>query len=183
MSKVLLVVTGSNVWTLKDGSKHPTGFWGGEFIHSHQVFTNAGYDITVATPGGVTPTVDEVSLRLDLNGEDQAAVDAQRAYIASLGEAFTKPARLEDVDPADYDVVYTAGGHGPMEDLADNPVIGEIYKAIAPHQDKVVAAVCHGVGALLPAREADGRWTFAGRTITGFTDEEETAFGFGEKAP
>src|ERR1700761_7403179 len=151
MTNVLLVVSGSDHWTLKDGTQHPTGYWAGEFIHPHQVFSAAGYDITIATPGGVTPTVDEVSLRLDLNDNDQAVVDGQRAYLASLGTALTEPARLEDINPDDYDAVYVSGGHGPMEDLADNPVIGEVFQALYPNKDKVVAAGCHGVGALLPA--------------------------------
>jgi putative intracellular protease/amidase len=181
MTNVLLVVTGANVWTLKDGTKHPTGYWAAEFIHPHQVFAKAGYDITIATPGGVTPTVDEISLRPDLN-DGQADVDAQRKYIADLGDALAKPARLEDMDPADFDVVYVSGGHGPMEDLYDNAAIGRIFATMYPDKHKVVAADCHGVDALLPARNADGSWVFAGQKMTGFTNEEETAFGFGDKA-
>src|ERR1700753_3375253 len=134
MTKVLLVVSGSDHWTLKDGTRHPTGFWGVEFIHPHQVFTKAGYEITVADPGGVTPTLDEISMRLDLNGNDQANVDAQRQYLQDLGSAFTEPARLEDIDPANYDAVYVSGGHGPMEDLADNPDIGRIFAALYPDE-------------------------------------------------
>jgi putative intracellular protease/amidase len=183
MTAVLLVVSSASVWTLKDGTQHPTGFWASEFIHPHQVFTRAGYDITIATPGGIAPTVDEFSLAPAMNNNDQSAIDAQRAYLAGLGAKLTRPVRLEDVDADAYDAVYVSGGHGPMEDLADNPVIGRIYAALLPSQDKVVAAVCHGVGALLPARNADGSWAFAGRKITGFTDEEETALGFGDKAP
>lgn len=182
MTKVLLVVSGSDHWTLKDGTRHPTGFWAVEFIHPHQVFTKAGYDITIATPGGVTPTVDEISLRSEYNGNDQANVDAQRQYLADLGDELAKPARLEDIDPADFDAVYVSGGHGPMEDLADNADIGRIYAAIYPDKRKVVAADCHGVDALLPARNEDGSWVFAGKKMTGFTNEEETAFGFGDKA-
>jgi putative intracellular protease/amidase len=182
MTKILLVVSGSDHWTLKDGTKHPTGFWAAEFIHPHQVFTAAGYDITIATPGGVTPTVDEISLDPQFNA-GQADVDAQRQYLADLGETLTKPARLEDVNPADYDAVYVSGGHGPMEDLADNAAIGKIFAALYPDKTKVVAADCHGVDALLPARNADGSWVFAGKKMTAFTDEEETAFGFGDKAP
>src|ERR1700759_1414707 len=101
MTKVLLVVSGANVWTLKDGTKHPTGFWAAEFIHPHQVFAKAGYDITIATPGGVAPTVDEITLDPQFNA-GQADVDAQRQYLRNLGETLTKPARLEDVSPADY---------------------------------------------------------------------------------
>ncbi len=183
MTKVLLVVSGSDHWTLKDGTIHPTGFWAAEFIHPHQVFTAAGYEITVATPGGVAPTVDEISLRLDLNGDSQEEVDAQRTYLADLGTKLTEPADLAAIEADEFDVVYVSGGHGPMEDLADYPVIGKIFQALYPHEEKVVAADCHGVGALLPAREPDGSWTFAGKRVTGFTDAEETAFGFGDKAP
>jgi putative intracellular protease/amidase len=183
MTSVLIVVSGSDHWTLKDGTKHPTGFWGVEFIHPHQVFSRAGYDITIATPGGVTPTLDEISMRLDLNGNDQAGVDSQRQYLTDLGDAFTHPARLEDIDPSRFDAVYVSGGHGPMEDLADNADIGRIFAALYADKTKVVAADCHGVDALLPAHHSDGSWVFTGRTITGFTNEEETAFGFGDKAP
>ncbi len=182
MTKVLLVVSGSDHWTLKDGTQHPTGYWAAEFIHPHQVFTQAGYDITIATPGGVAPTVDEISLNPEFNA-GQADVDAQRQYLADLGPTLTTPARLEEVSPDEYDAVYVSGGHGPMEDLADNPTIGRIFAQLYPNKSKVVAADCHGVGALLPARNADGSWPFAGAKMTGFTDEEETLFGFGDKAP
>jgi putative intracellular protease/amidase len=93
-----------------------------------------------------------------------------------------KPARLEDMNPADFDAVYVSGGHGPMEDLYDNVAIGRIFATMYPDKGKVVAADCHGVDALLPARNADGSWVFAGKKMTGFTNEEETDFGFGDKA-
>jgi putative intracellular protease/amidase len=183
MTSVLLVVSGAASWTLKDGTQHPTGFWAGEFIHPHRVFQDAGYDITVATPGGVRPTVDEASLSLEMNGGDAESVAEQRAYLASLDSVLATPARLEDVRAEDFDAVYVSGGHGPMQDLADDPSIGAIFSALIDDPTKVVAAVCHGVGALLPALRADGAWAFAGRRITGFTDEEETGLGFGDKAP
>ncbi|MGV9385520.1 type 1 glutamine amidotransferase domain-containing protein [Nonomuraea sp. NPDC003707] len=183
MTSVLLVVSAASKWTLQDGSAHPTGFWASEFIHPHQVFTQAGYDITIATPGGAAPTVDEASLSLPMNNNDESAIQNQRDYLAGLADTLVSPARLEDVGPDGFDAVYVSGGHGPMEDLADNPTIGAIYAALTPNPHKVVAAVCHGVGALLPAKKVDGSWIFAGRRLTGFTDEEETALGFGDKAP
>ncbi|WP_446039082.1 type 1 glutamine amidotransferase domain-containing protein [Streptomyces sp. SID1121] len=183
MTSVLLVVSSANVWTLKDGSKHPTGFWASEFIDPHIVFSQAGYDITIATPGGIAPTVDEFSLALPMNNNDQSSIDDQRSYLAALGTKLTQPVRLEDVEANDYDAVYVSGGHGPMEDLAGNKKIGEVFTTLLSGRDKVAAAVCHGVGALLPAHNQDGTWPFAGRKITGFTNEEETALGFGDKAP
>ncbi|GIG87858.1 type 1 glutamine amidotransferase domain-containing protein [Plantactinospora endophytica] len=182
MTAVLLVVSAAKRWRLRDGSFHPTGFWAGEFINPHQVFTQAGYDITIATPGGVAPTVDEVSLSPKFNNNDDSLIKAQRDYLAQVADRLDSPARLEDANPDDYDTVYVSGGHGPMEDLADNPTIGMIFAAVYANKNKIAAAVCHGVGALLPARNADGSWKFTGRRITGFTDEEENDFGFGDKA-
>src|ERR1700743_1798145 len=111
MPKVLLVVSGANVWTLNDGTIHPTGYWAAEFIHPHQVFTEAGYDITIADPGGVTPTVDETSRRLAQTNNAQAEVDAQRAYTAALGTTLSEPVDLASIDPDEFDVVYVSGGH------------------------------------------------------------------------
>ena len=57
MTKVLIALTGATEWSLKDGSTHAGGFWSPEFVYPHDRFTRAGYDITIATPGG-----DEVDL-------------------------------------------------------------------------------------------------------------------------
>jgi len=36
--KILCVLTGSDHWTLADGTKHPTGFWAEELLSPLQVF-------------------------------------------------------------------------------------------------------------------------------------------------
>ena len=61
MAEALIVLTGSNVWTMKDGSPHPTGFWAREFIEAHDAFTEGGLGVWIATPLGVKPTVDQLS--------------------------------------------------------------------------------------------------------------------------
>ena len=62
MTSVLIVVSAANHWTLNDGTSHPTGYWAEELAQPHQIFAAAGWDITIATPGGVAPTVDRLSL-------------------------------------------------------------------------------------------------------------------------
>ena len=64
MTSVLIVVSAANRWTLNDGTSHPTGYWAEELAQPHQIFTTAGWDTTIATPGGVAPTVDRLSLGL-----------------------------------------------------------------------------------------------------------------------
>ena len=183
MTKVLLVVTSADRWTMKDGSDHPTGYWAAELTHPHKVFEAANFDITLATLGGTTPTLDEASLRLDFNNNDQQLIDEERKYIADLGQLLTEPTPLESVNGADFDVVFTVGGHGPMQDLAFSPVIGKLYVDIYADKNKVAAAICHGVAALIPANNPDGSWLFAGKSLTGFTNEEETLFGIADQAP
>jgi putative intracellular protease/amidase len=184
MTKVLFVLTGSEAWTLKDGSTHAGGFWSPEFVYPHHAFTEAGYDITVATLGGVPAPVDEASLGLTLQENDQSSVDFQREYLdrAEIRSALANPARLEDVDPVDYDVVFVPGGFGVFEDVGDNPIVGKVISA-SYAQDKIVATLCSGASALLGARNGDGSWPFVGKRIAGFPTSEKVDFGVAEGAP
>src|SRR5215469_11851500 len=73
MARILIVVTGASYWTLKDGTRHPTGYWAEEFVAPYSAFTGAGHELTVATPSAVVPTVDTFSLRPDMAGSEQKA--------------------------------------------------------------------------------------------------------------
>src|SRR5512133_223549 len=72
---LLIVLTGADHWTLADGTQHPTGFWAEELIEPMRVFRDAGVDVTIATPGGVRPTVDEASLSAEGVGGQHRADD------------------------------------------------------------------------------------------------------------
>lgn len=182
MPAVLMVLTGAKTWTMKDGTPHPTGFWSREFVEAHRAFTNAGLAVRIATPAGVIPVVDELSFSLGYN-RDQADVDAQKAYLSDLASTFDSPLSLADVDPADFDVVFLVGGHGPMQDMAVDPTIGGILAAILDDPKKIVSAVCHGPAGFLSAHRSDGSWLFKGRKLTGFSNEEETGATFAGNAP
>ena len=181
MAHVLFAVTGSRYWTLNDGTQHPCGYWPEELAVPHEVFTEAGFDITIATPGAVAPVADEAGFTAAMNGGSDEPGIRFRAYLDSIGEELTSPADLNTIDAGDYDLVFVPGGHGPMEDLASSETFGNLLSAFT-RNNKPVAAVCHGPAALLPATDADG-WVFRGRQVTGFTNEEEAQVGFAEKAP
>ncbi len=183
MTSVLMVLTGAKVWTMKDGTPHPTGFWSEEFVTPHQKFTAAGFEVHVATPSGIRPTSDPLSFNLGYNHNDQGKVDAQQAYLKQLEGVLSKPLNLADVDPASYDVLFVVGGHGPMQDLAVDPDIGDILAAMLDDPNKIVAAVCHGPASFLSAHRADGMWLFRGRQLTGFSNVEETQATFAGNAP
>jgi putative intracellular protease/amidase/uncharacterized protein (DUF2267 family) len=175
------VLTGSDHWTLDDGTRHPTGFWAEELLTPLSIFEDAGVEVTIATPGGARPTVDETSLSAEMAGGEETAAELRGALEARSGQ-LASPLRLEDVSAADYDGVFIPGGHGPMEDLAVSPGLGALLVSMLD-DDKVVASVCHGPAGLLPAMRPDGTWAFAGRTMSGFTNEEETQAGLADRAP
>jgi putative intracellular protease/amidase len=181
MTSVLIAVTGVDHWTLADGTKHPSGYWPEELATPHQVFTAAAVNITIATPGGVTPTDDKTGYRAEMNDGSAQAGQAIAEYIDSIHDQLSAPHILEDINPADYDFVFVPGGHGPMEDLATSSRFGQIVRAFADAA-KPVAAVCHGPAALLPARSDNGAWLFSGYRLTAFSNIEESQVGFADRA-
>ena len=184
MARILLVLSGSDHWTLADGTRHPTGYWAEEFVVPHRTFRAQGVDVDIATPGGVHPTVDQASLSPEANGGDEAKAAGLRSYIDSIEAELARPLALEDVRQraGDYDASYIPGGHGPMEDLPGCAPLGQII--IELHDTgRLVAAMCHGPAGLLSANRDDGSWLFAGRLLTAFTNEEEEQAGLASKAP
>ncbi|MEW1780080.1 type 1 glutamine amidotransferase domain-containing protein [Streptomyces sp. NPDC086777] len=181
MAKILMVISASDALVLADGSTHPTGYWAEEVAASHRVLVEAGHRVDIATPGGVRPTVDPVSLD-ERGGVDPADGAAFRAYLESIDADLAAPLDLAAVRGTDYDALFLPGGHAPMSDLATSVDLGALLVE-ADGRGGTVAALCHGVAALLSAERADGTFVFAGRTLTGFTDEEERQGGLGDAAP
>ena len=183
MKSILMVLTGAKIWTMKNGTAHPTGFWAEEFIKPHKVFTDAGLKVTLATPGGVTPAVDALSLSLGMNNNDAGNIAGQQAYLKQMETVLATTVSLEEVQAGSYDAVFVVGGHGPMQDLAVHPSFGDFLAVMLGSPDKIVSAVCHGPASFLPAHRADGTWLFKGRALTGFSNEEETQATFAGNAP
>jgi putative intracellular protease/amidase len=180
MAKILFVMTGTTFWMLNDGTRHPTGYWAEEFVAPYRVFKNAGYEMVVATPGGVVPTVDQLSLTPEMAGSAEIA-KAEMAVIEAA-EELGKPIALADARLEDYDAVYYPGGHGPMEDLWKDKDSGALLIA-ALHSGKPLAVVCHAPASLLATKGVDGTTPFAGYRVTAFTNEEEQQAGFASRAP
>lgn len=179
MTKVLFVVTAAKGWTLKDGSVHPTGYWAEELAEPHRLFTEAGWDITVATPGGVAPMLDELSLGV-AGGLPKKRKEI-RAYLDSIKDQLDSPLSLEGIDEAEYDLVFYPGGHGPMEDLAFDPVSGSLLKRRLDSGEPL-ALLCHAPVAILAAKNDNGTNAFAGRRMTGLSNVEEKLNLFAWKA-
>ncbi len=180
MAKVLMIVSAADHWTLNDGTLHPTGFWAEELVTPYSIFTDAGWDVDVATPGGKAPVVDKASL--DESAGDADTLAAVKAKLDELAPVLAEPLNLADVKAADYDLVFYPGGHGPMEDLAVDETSGRILTERMA-DNKPVALLCHAPAAVLATENAPGGSPFAGRKMTGFSNDEERAAGLADKAP
>ncbi|MGO4119476.1 type 1 glutamine amidotransferase domain-containing protein [Arthrobacter sp. YAF16] len=181
MANILMVVSAADSLTMRDGSKHPTGYWAEELVVSHQTLLGAGHTVRIATPAGAKPTVDEVSLAAEsAGGQDRA--DGFRKYLAEIDAELSAPLVLADVDLSGYDAIVMPGGHGPMADLFEDADLGRLLIE-ANKAGKVIAPFCHGPAGLLSAVDDAGNFAFAGRRLTVFTNEEELGGGTGENTP
>jgi len=155
-----------------------TGFWLEELAAPYYVLKDAGAEITLASPKGGRPPLDPKSDEPDFQTDLTRRFKADEAANAQLAQTL----RLDSVDQKDFDAVFYPGGHGPMWDLAEDPTsIGLIESIVAT--GKPLALVCHAPGVLHRVTNPDGTPFVRGRTVTGFTNSEETAVGLAEVVP
>ncbi|MET3808331.1 putative intracellular protease/amidase [Nakamurella sp. UYEF19] len=180
MTTVLIALTGSSVWTMRDGTTVPAGFWADEFLDPYAIFQSAGHSVLVATPAGVAAPVQQYSLDESMTGSAQRSAQI-RAELSAMAEIVEHPSALADVDPTMIDAIYIPGGHGPMEDLYADFDLGRILIALQRRVAPIVTT-CHGTIGLLSARTTDGQCLYDGYEMTGYSDEEERLGGTGVAA-
>ena len=180
MTRVLMVLTAADHWTLSDGTRHPTGVWAEEFVVPYTTFADAGWEIVIATPGGKAPSVDRLSL--GIAGGLPAKRRRLQAKLDELAAVLAHPANLAEVDADAFDLVFYPGGHGPMEDLAVDKTSGALLTDRLA-SGKPLALLCHAPAAILAATQPDGSSSFAGYKLTGLSNREELLNRFAKKAP
>lgn len=151
----------------------PVGFWWAELTHPHWAFTEAGYEVEIRSPAGGALQADNFS-----DPEDPSGYSAYD--ILSLG--FKKSAAhaallqntksVDDVDPAQYDAVFFAGGQSPMYTFRGNAALEQLVARFY-ETGKVTSLVCHATCLLLTAKLADGELLVKGKSWTGFANSEE----------
>jgi putative intracellular protease/amidase/catechol 2,3-dioxygenase-like lactoylglutathione lyase family enzyme len=162
--KILMVLT-SHDQLGNTGRK--TGFWLEEFAAPYFVFKDAGVDLTLASPKGGQPPLDPKS---DLP-ENQTPAMSRFKKDSSAQEALANTVKLSSVKSEDFDTVFYPGGHGPMWDLAEDPVSIALLESFY-NAGKPIALVCHSPGVLRHVTYK-GEPLVKGKHVTGFTNGEE----------
>src|SRR5690349_7804383 len=162
--KILMVFTSHD--QLGDTGRK-TGFWLEEGAAPYFVFRDAGVQLTLASPKGGQPPIDPKSD--DPKNQTPAQIRFKQDEAAQ--EAFANTVKLADVKAENFDTVFYTGGHGPMWDLAEDPVSIALIESFY-NSGKPVALVCHSPGVLRHVKYK-GEPLVKGKHVTGFTNGEE----------
>jgi putative intracellular protease/amidase len=173
--RILHVVTNVGHY---DDPDHPTGLWLSELTHAWEVFAEHGFDQTIVSPkGGHTP-IEPRSLKFPSYDKSAKAWHADPAKMVLLDDT----ASPGQIDSGDFDAIYFTGGHAVMYDFPDSEGLQRITREIF-ERGGVVASVCHGYCGLLNTTLSDGTHLIAGRTMTGFSWQEEILARVGNLVP
>lgn len=145
------------------------GYWGEECIEPLTTLSDAGIEITVATPSGSPPVIDETSLDPGMVGEETAEWVRE---VHETDERLNDPEPLAAVEAEAFDAVVYPGGHGTVWDVnQDRDARRILAETIEAGNEALV--VCHAVGILAFTRGSDGSFLVEGRNVTGFPNEWE----------
>ena len=146
------------------------GYWGEECVEPLTTLESAGVDVTVATPTGSEPVVDERSVDPDEVGEETAA---EVREVDDSHPGLNDPIPVARAPRDEYDAVVFPGGHGTEWDVNQDRHARQLLLDAVAGDDGVALVVCHAVGILGFTREADGSFLVDGRSVTGFPNEWE----------
>ena len=168
--RVLMVVANPTVST---NNGWPVGFWAAELTHPYYELTERGVEVTIASPAGGKVEFDNLS---DPRDESKWSADD----LISMGFVNTPDlvallddtAKLAELDYGDFDALVICGGQSPMFTFADDADLQRAVRSFY-EAEKITAALCHGVAALVNVTLSDGGYLVAGKTVTGFANVEE----------
>jgi putative intracellular protease/amidase len=164
------LVIATNHGTLEVGKA--TGVFASEMTVPYYAFLDAGMDVDVASPGGGIIPVDPLSVKPVIRTAEDDRFLADDEFKNKVTESLA----VADLDMADYDIVYLAGGWGAAFDFATSkPLADAMTEANAA--ECVIGGVCHGPLGLVNAVDGDGKPLVAGRRISAVTDKQVQELG------
>ena len=173
--KVLFVVTSHDRMGVLRNRK--TGIWLEDLAVPHEILSEAGFEVTAASPRGGEIPVDPDSMRK----MKYARFDPE-GWLERKKEVLMASMPLDEVREDDFDAVFYPGGYGSFWDLTvDRDNAGLVERFVG--SGKPVAAIRHGGTALLAAKTATGQSILNGRRVTGASDDEERQMALDRVVP
>jgi putative intracellular protease/amidase len=162
-NRVLLVVSSHG---LDEGKTRP-GYEMDELSQAYAVFADNGLQVDIASPSGGAVVAEKYNPKKPYNNRFLSDSNA----VAKL----TSTRALAGIGDENYAAIFIIGGKGSMFDL---PVNVDLKKLLAKTYEAggVIGAVCHGPAVLMNVPLSDGKSLLEGRSVTGFSNEEEALF-------
>ncbi|XP_076461618.1 uncharacterized protein LOC143294078 [Babylonia areolata] len=173
--KVLIVLTSHDALG-NTGKK--TGWYLPEVAHPYEVFQKNGYTCDFISPKGGEAPMDPGSLEAFKDDAVCKRFLADEAVMAQVKNTKTP----DQVSASEYNVIFYAGGHGPMYDLPDNTPIANLAAQVYENGG-IVSAVCHGTVGLIPVKLSNGDPIVKGQKVTSFSNSEEDAVQLSSAMP
>ena len=168
VQSILIIVTSVG----EISPNEPTGVWLEELAVPYIEFINRGYNVTVASiKGGKAP----------IDPRSKPTTEQEKLWGGAI-KALENTSVLSSINSSDFSAVLIPGGHGTMYDFPKSKSLGELLNKFA-QQEKIIASMCHGPASLVNVVLSDGSHLVSGKTLTSFTNDEESAAGFTEKMP
>jgi putative intracellular protease/amidase len=168
--RILMVVSNPAISTT---TGWPVGFWAAELIHAYKMFTEKGYDVTIASPKGGKVEVDNLSDPRDTSGySKEDLISLQFLQDKKFNILLENTKKVSDLTEKDFDAIVVVGGQGPMFTFKTETGLQDTFLEFY-NKGKISAALCHGTSLLLYLKNNGNKPIIQGRKMTGFTNEEE----------
>jgi putative intracellular protease/amidase len=168
--RVLLVVASPVLSTTLNVE---VGFWASELTHPFLELTENGFEVDIASPKGGKVELDAYSDPRHESGYSAWDIISMGfLHTKALAALLDRTIALADARQENYVAILICGGQGPMFSFRENKTLQSLIVSFY-EAEKPVAALCHGVAALMDVKLADGSYLIAGKTITGFANVEE----------
>jgi putative intracellular protease/amidase len=151
----------------------PVGFWGAELTHAWLAFTEAGYEVTIASPDGG---------KCELDAWSDPRDDSKYSFgdLITMGflntpeyvQLIENTPALSELNYDDFDALVVVGGESPMFTFRGHEELESALRTFY-EANKVTSALCHGIAALIDVQLSDGSYLIDGKTMTGFANVEE----------
>ncbi|WP_375447538.1 type 1 glutamine amidotransferase domain-containing protein [uncultured Fibrella sp.] len=171
--KALIVCTNHTDYPTK---AQKTGLWLSEATHFYDELQDRNIQFDFVSPKGGPIPLDQRSV------ESRDTTNEKWMHNPAFQEKLANSMRPDEVNPADYQIIYFTGGHGTMWDFPNDTNLQTITRDIY-EQGGMVAAVCHGVAGLLNVKLSDGTLFLKNKQVTGFSNMEEKIVRLTEEVP
>jgi putative intracellular protease/amidase len=134
------------------------------------VVMQAGYEVDVASPQGGKIPLDVAKHSFDKQMKDSS--NAKFMSVPHLKQSLENSKSINEINVADYEAIYLAGGHGAAFDFRQSEAL-QVKLTEFHTLNKILSGVCHGVAGFIDTKDKFGNLIVKNKKVTGFSNFED----------